>query len=344
MMSKTKISILGAGNVAVGTVSSLITELEDHVEIVICNPNTPAKAEGYANEFKVRETIFQRSVDITGTGDIEKIAGSSIVIMTLGRPRVPGMSRDKLFINNSQLACHYARQVSRIAPYAILINASNPVDKITYITQIEGKFDYHKIIGIGGTLDNGRFATNIADETGIDPRYIYSRVLGLHGPDMIPIVSEATIGPEMTKLSNFLNEDQIALIRQKTTKGGSYANETIGGTSFAVGAAITLMVKSIVNDENALLQCSVAAVGEPYDIQPFLVGEGHSAQEKVPFIGLPVRLGGNGITRICPLTLAPDERRRLCESAAKVSMALKELHDADGRLMKQYSGEDVFNH
>ena len=321
---------------AVGTVSSLITEMGDAVEIVICNPRTPEKPEGYANEFRVRETIFQRSVDIAWTGNLEDIAESSIVIMTLGKPRVKGMSREDLFINNAQTVYHFAKQVSRIAPYAIFINASNPVDKITYIAQIAGDFDYNKILGIGGTLDNGRFATNISDETGIDPMHIYSRVLGLHGPDMIPIVSEATIGPDMTKLSNMLTEEQITRIKQKTTKGGAYANETIGGTSFAVGAAITLMVKSIINDENSMLQCSVAARGEPYGIQPFYACEGNVATKRYPFIGLPVKLGKSGIKKICPLRLDPYEQEQLCSSAAKVALDLNGLHEPHGRFMKIY--------
>lgn len=331
-MKAAKISILGAGKVAVGTAEALINQIPSGLTLVICNPTTPEKAEAYADRIQFSEYLFGRNTSIRGTGDINEISGSRIVILTLGQARQPGQSRNDLFETNTAIVYHFSKLISEKAPKAILINASNPLDQETYIAQIAGNYDNNQVMGVAGALDTGRFRANLSTATHRAPSQIRSLVLGTHGNDMIPILSHTTVGPDRENITDLLSEKQLERISKRTSQVGGFLNRTIGGTSLAVGAAITTMVKSILYDERQVIPCSVAAVSG-YGIPSFMVG---GSQPRYPFLGLPVRLGKNGIEEILSINLSETEMAHLHESAKNLSIALQKLHDEKGQLLIKY--------
>lgn len=338
---KIKISVLGAGNVAIGTMVSLIHGLKDYsardlVAFVLCNPRTPEKAEGIAVDLKNMEIGFNRKVDIKGSSNIDDIANSNIVVMTMGQGRpastkaAPKVPRDALLEVNAPIVGKYCHIIREVAPYAILLNVVNPLDQLTYVAYKESGFDYKKVIGVGSTLDNARFNTNISDETGLDPGLINSIAVGPHGPDMLLPWSQVKIGHEAIDSSYFLSETQKKKIVEKTISGGSYLNLTMGGTMFGIGSAVSRVVLGILEEAtDKYVPCSVYA-GGAYGIEPFPAKRG----QEYPFIGLPVQLDYSGVKDVVTLNFSKSELERLVCAGARISQDLQKYYSIDGHFEK----------
>lgn len=332
---KIKISVLGAGSVAIGTMVSLMHRLQgysahDMVKFVLCNTRTPEKAEGICIDLKNMEVGFNRKVDIQGTSNLDDIRDSNIVVMTIGQKRpafkrgTPECSRDALFDVNAPIIAKYCSKIRTLAPYAILLNVVNPLDQLTYVAYRESGFDRNKVIGIGSTLDNARFNTNISAETGLDPGLITSIVVGPHGPDMVLPWSQVKIGHEAIDASYFLSEKQKDRIVKRTVSGGKYLNSTIGGTMFGIGSAVSRVVLGILEEAtDKYVPCSVYAAGA-YGIQPFQAKGG----QEYPFIGLPARLDYAGVKEVGILDFSESEIEKLVRAAARISQDLQKCFRA----------------
>ena len=332
---KIKISVLGAGNVAIGTMVCLIHGLQDYcardmVRFVLCNTRTPEKAVGIGIDLKNMEIGFNRKVDVKGTSNIDDISESNIVVMTMGQGRpalkkgTPGFSRDTLFDVNAPIIVKYCNIIRNLAPCAILLNVVNPLDQLTYVAYKESGFEPQKVIGVGSTLDNARFNTNISAETGLDPGMINSIALGAHGPDMVLPWSQVKIGHEAIDASYFLSEKQKHRIVKRTISGGSYLNSTMGGTMFGIGSAVSRVVFGVLEEANdKYVPCSVYA-GGAYGIEPFSM----QGRSEYPFIGLPVRLNYSGVKEVVKLNVSNAEVEKLVRAGARISRDLQSYYGA----------------
>ena len=306
---KRKVTVVGgAGNVG-ATVARAIAEKElaDVVIIDIADQ----KAAGIALDVYETCPILGSDSRIIGGGDWSAAAGSDIVVITSGKPRKPGMSRDDLVRDNFEIMKSIAPRVVEHCPNSIIIPVANPLDAMAQALYRLTKFPRERVIGMAGVLDSARMSTFIAMEMNVSVENVHSFVLGGHGDTMVPLARYSTVaGVPITEL---LSKERIDAIATRTANGGAEITKLVGTSAwYAPGAAAAEMCEAILLDKKKILPCSVFLQGE-YGVRDL-------------FVGVPVKLGARGVEEIFQIKLAPDEDAALKKSAA----AVKELVDVIG--------------
>src|SRR5437763_3220597 len=241
--------------------------------------------------------------NVQGFNGYDETAGSTVVVLTAGLPRGPGMSRDDLVTTNEKIVREVTEQVVAVSPDAILIVVSNPLDAMCHVAKNASGWPKERVFGMAGILDTARFATFIAWETGSSVKDVTAMVLGGHGDQMVPVVSATTVGG--IPLRKLVPDERIASMVERTAKGGGELVELLATSAwYAPGAAAAQMVDSIVLDEHRVLPCTAYLEGE-YGIDGL-------------YMGVPVKLGARGIEEIVELDLGDDERQALNTSADAV--------------------------
>jgi malate dehydrogenase len=304
-----KVTVVGgAGNVG-ATVARAIAEKElaDVVIIDIADQ----KAAGIALDMYETCPILGSDSRIIGGADWDAAAGSDIVVITSGKPRKPGMSRDDLVRDNFAIMQSIAPMVVKHCPDSIVIPVANPLDAMAQALYRLTKFPRERIIGMAGVLDSARMSTFIAMELNVSVENVHSFVLGGHGDTMVPLPRYSTVaGVPITEL---LSKERIDAISARTANGGAEITKLVGTSAwYAPGAAAAEMVEAILKDKKKILPCSVFLQGE-YGVQD-------------TFVGVPVKLGARGVEQIIEITLTGEEDAALKKSVA----AVKELVDVIG--------------
>jgi malate dehydrogenase len=297
-----KITVIGAGNVG-ATCANVIANKDLAREVVLVDIKE-GTAEGKALDIWQTSSILNFNTRVVGaTNDYLKTKGSGIVVITSGLPRKPGMSRDDLIKTNAEIVKEVTEKVIRYSPEAIIIIVSNPLDVMTYCAYRAALKDEHKVFGMAGILDTGRYKAFIADALKISPKDIHSMLLGGHGDTMVPLPRYTSIGG--IPITELLNKEEIDKIVERTRKGGGELVNLMGTSAwYAPGAAAAQMVEAIVDDQQRIFPVCAKLNGE-YGL-------------KDVFLGVPVKLGANGIEEIIELKLAKDEKKAVEESAASV--------------------------
>jgi malate dehydrogenase len=306
---KRKVTVVGgAGNVG-ATVARAIAEKElaDVVIIDIADQ----KAAGIALDVYETCPILGSDSRIIGGGDWSAAAGSDIVVITSGKPRKPGMSRDDLVRDNFEIMKSIAPRVVEHCPNSIIIPVANPLDAMAQALYRLTKFPRERVIGMAGVLDSARMSTFIAMELNVSVENVHSFVLGGHGDTMVPLARYSTVaGVPLTEL---LSKERIDAIATRTANGGAEITKLVGTSAwYAPGAAAAEMCEAILLDKKKILPCSVFLQGE-YGVRDL-------------FVGVPVKLGARGVEEIFQIKLMPEEDAALKKSAA----AVKELVDVIG--------------
>ena len=293
-----KVSVIGSGNVGATTALLIVErELADVVLIDIVE----GIPQGKGLDMAEAAPIDRFDAKIRGTNDYSEINGSDVVVVTAGLPRKPGMSRLDLLQQNAIIIGHVSSNIAEHAPAAIVIMVTNPVDVMTYHAWKTTGFPHNRVVGQAGILDSARFAAFIAMELGISVEDISAMVLGGHGDEMVPLPRYTTVsGIPITEL---LSTETIDGLIEQTRKGGSEIVGLLktGSAFYAPAAAVTQMVEAILKDKKRILPCSAYLKGE-YGIDGV-------------YIGVPVKLGGNGIEEIVQLKLTQPELIALRDSA-----------------------------
>jgi malate dehydrogenase len=248
-------------------------------------------------------------VQITGSNEYGPTANSDIVVITAGLPRKPGMSRDDLLLANYEIVKSATEQVAKTSPEAILILVTNPLDAMCWTAWKVSGFDRKRVIGMAGVLDTARYRTFIGQELGVSVENISAMVLGGHGDTMVPLVRLTSVsGIPLTEL---LDQATIDKLVDRTRNGGAEIVKYLktGSAYYAPSAAAIEMVESILKDKKKVLPCAAYLEGE-YGVNGL-------------FVGVPVKLGANGIEQIYEIKLMADEKQALDKSA----VAVKELID-----------------
>jgi malate dehydrogenase len=306
---KRKVTVVGgAGNVGATVARSIAEkELADVVIIDIADQ----KAAGVALDIYETCPIIGSDSRVIGGGSWEDAAGSDIVVITSGKPRKPGMSRDDLVKDNFAIMQSIAPKVVEHCPNAIVIPVANPLDAMAQALFRLTKFPRERIIGMAGVLDSARMSTFIAMELKVSVENVHSFVLGGHGDTMVPLARYSTVaGVPITEL---LSKERIDAIAKRTADGGAEITKLVGTSAwYAPGAAAAEMCEAILKDKKKILPCSVFLQGE-YGVRDL-------------FVGVPVKLGARGMEGIIEIKLTPEEDAALKKSAASV----KELVDIIG--------------
>ena len=242
--------------------------------------------------------------NVVGTNGYEETSGSDIVVITSGFPRQPGMSRDDLLAKNKEIVGGVSAEVKDRSPDAIVIVVTNPLDAMCHVAFDTTQFPRQRVIGMAGVLDSARFRTFLAWELGVSVRDITGFVLGGHGDTMVPVVSYTNVAgiPVRQKIA----DDRLEEIVQRTRDGGAEVVKLLqkGSAFYAPAAGVAEMVDSIVLDQKRVLPCAALCQGE-FGIDGL-------------FVGVPVKLGVEGIEEIVEIELEDDERGELAKSASAV--------------------------
>ncbi len=306
---RSKITVIGAGFVG-STLAQRLAE-RDYADVVMFDivPNMP---QGKALDMLQAGPVLGYDSTVTGTNDYADTADSDIVVITSGFPRKPGMSRDDLLKKNQEIVSQVTEQVTKYSPKSILIVVTNPLDAMAQTALHVSGFPRERVIGMAGVLDTARFRTFIAQEVGASVRDVQAYVLGGHGDTMVPLSRLCTVAG--IPISQLIPAERIEQIVQRTRDGGAEIVKLLGSGSayFAPSAAILQMIDSIVLDKKMILPCAVYLKGE-YGIQNL-------------FVGVPARLGAQGLEQVIEIELTEEESTLLKKSAA----AVKELVDIMG--------------
>lgn len=307
-MTSDKVSIIGAGNVG-AALAQLI--LEQSLADVILVDIDEGISKGKAFDLEDASSIMGYESDIEGTSDYSKIKDSSVVVVTAGFPRKPGMSRDDLLIKNGSVVKDISLKIKEFAPDSILIMVTNPLDVMSYFAYKITGFDRRRILGMAGILDSARCSNQAASELGVTQTEVDSVVIGSHDENMIPLFAHSKAeGRPFTSLFAVSKQNEII---ERTKKRGSEIVSLMKSASafFAPSAACFSMVKSILKNERLTL-CASAYLDGEYGLQDL-------------FIGVPLLLGRAGIEKIIELELTPEEARNLKKAAELLKNSISKL-------------------
>lgn len=302
-----KVTVVGAGNVGATAAQRLAEkELADVVLIDIIE----GVPQGKSLDLAEAAPIEKHDAHLTGANAYEASANSDIVIITAGIPRKPGMSRDDLLATNQGIMKDVTKQVAKYSPNAILIIVSNPLDAMCHVAMKASGFPRHRVMGMAGVLDSARFRAFISMELNVSVENIHALVLGGHGDTMVPLPRFSTVAG--IPITEMMAPERIEALVARTRNGGAEIVGLLktGSAYYAPASSAVEMAESILKDKKKILPCAAYLEGE-YGISNL-------------FVGVPVKLGKNGIEQIVSLKLTPDEKKALDKSAA----AVKELVDA----------------
>jgi malate dehydrogenase len=306
-----KVTVVGAGNVG-ATTAQRIAE-RDYADVVMVDI-VEGLPQGKALDLNQAGPVVGYEPNMTGTNTYDATSGSDIVVITSGLPRKPGMSRDDLLAANKEIVANVTKEVAQRSPDSIIICVTNPLDAMCHVTLDVSGFPRQRVVGMAGILDSARFRTFLAWELGVSVRDVTGFVLGGHGDTMVPVTSYTNVAG--VPVSQRIDPTRLEEIVQRARDGGAEVVKLLkaGSAYYAPAAAVAEMIDSIVLDQKRILPCAAYCDGE-YGIDGL-------------FVGVPVKLGNDGVEEIVEIELSGQEKKDLQKSAGSV----RELVDAMAKL------------
>jgi malate dehydrogenase len=307
-----KVAVVGAGNVG-ATAAQRLAE-KNLARTVVLIDVVEGVPQGKALDQYQSGPIEGFDTRVIGTNGYDEAAGAEVFVVTAGIARKPGMSRDDLVKTNAGIVKSVSEQIRRVAPDAIVVVVSNPLDVMCHVAMQATGFPRERIIGMAGVLDTARYRTFLAEAINVSVEDIQAMVLGGHGDTMVPLVSYTTVsGIPVTQL---IDQARLDAIVDRARNGGAeiVAHLKTGSAYYAPSAAAVQMVEAIALDKKRILPCSVWLTGE-FGL-------------KDVFCGVPVKLGRKGLEQVVKIKLTPDEQKALEASAEAVRSTMKALGTA----------------
>lgn len=296
-----KITVIGAGHVGEVTAFKIAEkELGDVVLLDIIEDMPIGKG------LDIREggPVGKYDSAIIGTNSYADTKDSDIVVITAGKPRTPGMSRDELVDSNVKIVKPVTEEVVKHSPNAILLVVANPLDAMAYTAFKVSGFPKNRVFGMAGILDTTRFRAFLSMEINVSVESIQALVLGGHGDTMVPIARYTTVSG--IPVSHFIPQERLDEIIERTRKGGGEIVKYLktGSAYYAPSLAVAEMVESIVKDKKKILPCAAYLEGE-YGINGI-------------YFGVPIKLGAEGVEEIIEIDLLDEEKEMIKNSEAAV--------------------------
>lgn len=308
-----KVTVVGAGKYGATTVQRLAAM--DLVDEIVMTDIVEGLPQGLALDINQSRPVEKYRTLVVGTNDYAETAGSDVVVITAGLPRKPGMSRMDLLEVNAKIVKEVTEQVIKYSPDATLVVVTNPLDHMTTLAAEVSGLPHNKVLGQAGILDSSRLAHFLSEATGVDILEIDALTLGSHGATMVSVPSQCTVAGR--PLTDYLSDEEIEEILERTRNGGAEIVGLLktGSAYYAPSSAAARMVAAIINDEGATLPVCAWVSGE-YGINDV-------------YLGVPARLGRNGVEEIVVLPLTDDELAALAEAAASIKENVDELHQLE---------------
>lgn len=312
MENRPRLTVVGTGMVG-GTVAQLMAQ-RDYVDVVMIDI-VEGMPQGKALDLREAGPVLGYDSYLHGSNDYADAADSDIVVITSGIPRKPGMSRDDLLKTNRGILQSVSGEIAKVAPDAIVIVVSNPLDAMCHVAFDTLGFPRERVIGMAGVLDSARFRSFIAEELDVSVEDVTAFVLGGHGDTMVPLARYSTVAG--IPLPDLLDDKAITRLQERTANGGAEVVALLktGSAYYAPAASVCEMVDSILLDKKRILPTSVYLQGE-YGINDL-------------YVGVPVKLGKNGIEQIIEIRLTDDESAALRKSADAVQELVTTMNAFD---------------
>lgn len=303
------IGMVGAGRVGAQVALEVASAGIDDIALVDI---VPGLAEGEALDISHRLSDAGVDVSVTGSTDYSTLKGAELVVITAGLARKPGMTRMDLLSKNSGIIASVAKEVAKNVPGCIIVNVTNPMDAMTYVALKASGFPKKRVVGMGGILDNSRFKYVLAKKLGVSRGSITSLVMGEHGENMIPVASHTYISG--VPLTSLLTDEEVLQAIDDTRKVAAEVISKKGATVFAPGRCVARMVEAIVRDKKEVLAASAYLEGE-YGLSGLC-------------IGVPIKLGRDGVEKIYELKLSDRERDWFNKGADTLREAIASIPQA----------------
>ncbi len=297
-----KITVVGAGKYG-STTAQRIAE-KGFADEVVMTDIIEGLPQGLALDIGQSRAIERFETKVTGTNGYGETAGSDIVVVTAGKPRMPGMSRMDLLNDNAKIVGSIAGQIASTSPDAVVIVVSNPLDEMTALFQRVSGFPTQRVMGQAGMLDTARLADKVAQRLGVSPLAVEAITLGSHGDTMVPVPSKVRV--EGKPLTELLSREDIDQLVQATRDGGAEIVSLLktGSAFYAPSSAAARMAEAIANDEGAVMPVCAWVSGQ-YGITDV-------------YLGVPARLDRQGVAEIVELDLTEEELGDLHAAAEAV--------------------------
>ncbi|PKN64928.1 MAG: malate dehydrogenase [Deltaproteobacteria bacterium HGW-Deltaproteobacteria-15] len=301
-MKRNKVTVVGAGNV--GATAAMRVAEKELADVVLLDVLEGVPA-GKALDLMEAAPVEKHDCKILGcTNDYSQAKDSDIVIITAGIPRKPGMSRDDLLSTNMGIMQKVVKEIASVAPDSILIIVSNPLDAMCHVAYDVSGFPKQRVLGMAGVLDSARYRAFIAMELDVSVENVHAFVLGGHGDTMVPISRYSTVAG--IPIPELIPPDRIKILEDRTRTGGAEIVNLLktGSAYYAPASAAVEMAETILKDKKKILPCAALLQGE-YGIHDL-------------FIGVPVKLGSEGIEKVIEIRLNEEEKKALHSSANAV--------------------------
>ena len=312
-MSKSKVSIIGAGG-NVGSIVAYSIAMQGLAHEVILVDRDVQRAKGKALDMNQAAAALRSHSVVKAAETYEDVRDSSVVVITAGFPRKEGMSRDDLLMKNADVMKDIISNVKEVAPEAILVIVTNPLDTMTYLAIKESGFAPNRVIGMAGILDGARMTHFIHEKLGYGAGQIRATVIGGHGDYMVPLIRYSTVAG--IPLTDLLNYEDISDIINRTKNGGAEIVDLLGTSAyFAPGKATAIMVESILKDSKKIYPCATLLNGE------------YGYKDVVN--GVPVMLGRDGVEKVIEVSLNETEKAQFARSVESVQTLIDVLRKND---------------
>ena len=312
-----KVTVVGAG--FYGSTTALRLAEYDIFETVVLTDVVEGKAEGLAldmNQSRWVEGFETRIIGQTtgpsGEG-YETIADSSIVVITAGFPRKPGMSRMDLIETNAVIMRQVAENVARYAPDCVVINVANPLDEMTALAHIVTGFPHQRVLGQAGMLDTARFTHFLAEELGVPVGSVTTLTLGSHGDTMVPVASVCSVDGK--PLTDLVSAEKVDELVERTRNGGAEIVGLLktGSAYYAPSAAAARMARAVHEDSGDVMPVCAWVDGE-YGLSG-------------AYLGVEAELGKEGVRRVIETPLTESEKALLVEAYEEVKAKQADVKD-----------------
>jgi len=298
-----KVTIIGAG--AVGASCAEYIAMKNFASEVVLIDIKEGLAEGKAMDLAQTAALNGFDTKITGaTGDYSKTADSQVAVITSGIPRKPGMTREELVGVNAGIVKGVVSNILQYSPNVIIIVVANPMDTMAYLVHKVSGLPKNRIIGMGGALDCARFRYRLAEALNCPASDVDGMVIAAHSDTgMLPLISKSTF--KGVPVTEFLSEEKINYVVEETKVGGATLTKLLGTSAwYAPGAAVSVLVQSIICDQKKMIPCSLMLDGE--------------YGEKDICMGVPAIIGAKGVEKIVDIALMDVEKQKFATSAAAV--------------------------
>jgi|SoiMethySBSTD1v2_1073268.scaffolds.fasta_scaffold782731_2 L-lactate dehydrogenase len=304
-----KLAVIGAGSVGAAVAyACTIDGLADHIALYDLDGK---RAEGEALDLS-HGLQFVGGGHVVGSGDLSICAGADLVVITAGAAQRPGQRRLDLAGENVALVRAMVPELLAVAPDAILVFVTNPVDVVTFVAQEIAALPHGKVIGSGTVLDSSRLRHLLAERLGVAVNSVHASVVGEHGDSEIVLWSSASVGgtPLLEVVGpdgGRVTADELDDLRQSVREAAYRIIAGKGHTNLAIGLATSRIVRAIARDERAVLPVSVRTSFDS-------IGE--------VCLSLPSVVGRHGVLSLLDVPMDERERDDLRASATAIRTVL----------------------